>query len=144
MGFSTVAAAAIIGVAIVMAMEIIVGTTIPTITEIHNSYDEMRERAIKQIQTKINITNAVAVANGSDHHDLTFTVENTGSVSLKTSSFDVLINGTKKSFTCSKTYLYPEDQAVFTLEYLDGRNGSNRLKIVTENGIEEYYTYTIP
>jgi len=144
MGFSTVAATAIIGVAIVMSLEIIAGTTIPTITDIHNSYDEMRERSIKQIQTEINITNAVAVPNGSTHHDLTFTVKNTGSVSLKTSSFDVLINGTKKTFTCSKTYLYPEDQAVFSLEYLDGRNRSSRLKIVTENGIEDYYTYTIP
>ena len=76
MGFSTVAATAIIGVAIVMSLEIIAGTTIPTITDIHNSYDEMRERSIKQIQTEINITNAVAVPNGSTHHDLTFTVKN--------------------------------------------------------------------
>ena len=144
MGFSTVATTVIIGVAILISLEIIAGTTLPTITGIHSSYDEMRERAIKQIQTEINITNAVAVPNGSTHHDLTFTVENTGSISLKTSSFDVLINGTRKTFTCSTTYLYPEDQAVFTLEYLDGRNGSSRLKIVTENGIEEYYTYTIP
>ena len=57
MGFSLVAAAAIIGVSIVMAIEIIVGTTIPTITDVHDSFDDMRDRAIDQVQTDINITN---------------------------------------------------------------------------------------
>ena len=41
MGFSLVAAAAIICVSIVMAIEIIVGTTIPTMTNVHDSLDEM-------------------------------------------------------------------------------------------------------
>jgi archaellum component FlaF (FlaF/FlaG flagellin family) len=53
MGFSLVAAAAIVGVSLVMGLEIIVGTTIPTITNINESYNEMRNRAIDQIQTNI-------------------------------------------------------------------------------------------
>lgn len=143
MGFSTVAATAIIGVSIVMAIEIIVGTTIPAITDVHDSYEEMRNRAIEQVQTDINITNTVAVANGSENHDLTITVKNTGSISLETTNFDVIINGTKETFSCSNSYIYPQNQATFTLESLDGATGNRRLKVVTNNGIEDYYEYTI-
>jgi len=44
---AAVAATVIIGVAVVMSLEIIDSTRIPTITDIHSSYDEMRERSIK-------------------------------------------------------------------------------------------------
>ena len=143
MGFSLVGAAAIIGVTVLVVMEIIVGTTIPTVTTINDSYKEMKNRSIEQIQTDINITSATAVANGSDHHDLTFVVNNSGSVSLEPADFDVIVNGTKVTFTCTTTYLFPENEATFTVNYVDGRSGSRRLKVITENGIEDYYTYSL-
>ena len=143
MGFSLVGAAAIIGVTLLIIAEIIVGTTIPTITEINDSYKEMKDRSIDQVQTDINITSATAVANGSDHHDLTFVVNNSGSVSLETADFDVIVNGTKVTFTCATTYLFPENEATFTVKYIDGRSVSRRLKVITENGIEDYYTYSL-
>ena len=61
MGFSLTAAAAIIGVALLISLELIVGTTIPTITDVHKAYDDMKDRSIDQIQTDISITNAVYV-----------------------------------------------------------------------------------
>ena len=55
MGFSLVAAAAIIGLSIVMSIEIIVGTTVPTVIDVQDSFEEMKNRAIDQFQNNINI-----------------------------------------------------------------------------------------
>ena len=142
MGFSLIAAAANIGLAIVMAIEIIVGTTIPTVTNVQNSFDEMRERAIEQVQTDINISSITSEVNGSNY-DINITVENTGSVTLKTTYFNILINGIDKPFSCSKKYLYPENEVYFNVSNLQA-TGDTRLKIITNNGISNYYDFTLP
>lgn len=142
MGFSLVAAAAIIGVSILMAIEIIVGTTVPTLTDVHDSFDDMRDRAIDQVQTDINITDVTSEANGSNY-DINITVENTGCITLETTYFNILINGTDKEFTCSKSYLHPENEVYFNVSSLQG-TGDRRLKVVTDNGISDYYDFTLP
>ena len=141
MGFSLVAAAAIICVSIVMAIEIIVGTTIPTMTNVHDSLDEMRDRAIDQIQTDINITSVTSEVNGSDH-DINVTLENTGSISLETKYFNILINGTDTKFTCSSSCLHPKNEVYFNISSLES-TGPRRLKIITDNGISDYYDFTL-
>jgi archaellum component FlaF (FlaF/FlaG flagellin family) len=142
MGFSLVAAAAIIGVSVLMVIEIIVGTTIPTITDIHDSFNNMRNRSIDQVQTDINITGVTVEVNESDH-DINITVENLGSISLETTYFNILINGTEKQFTCSASYLYPEKVVYFNVYNLQG-TGERRLKVVTDNGISDYYKFILP
>lgn len=141
MGFSLVAAAAIIGVSVLMVIELIVGTTIPTITDIHDSFDDMKDRAIDQVQTDINITDVTSEVNGSNY-DINVTVENTGSITLKTSNFNILINGTENQFTCSKSYLHPENEIYFNVSSLAG-SGKRILKVVTNNGISDYYEFTL-
>ena len=141
MGFSLAAATAIIGVSIIMAIEIIVGTTIPTVENVHDAFDEMRDRTIDQVQTDINITSVTVEVNGSDH-DINITVENTGSITLDTLDFDILVNGTRNSFTCSKTYLHPENEVYFNVSSLKS-TGPRRLKVITNNGISDYYEFTI-
>ncbi len=141
MGFSVAAAAAIIGVSIIMAMEIIVGTTIPTITDTHNSYYDMKNRAMDQVQTDINITSVSTPANGSNY-DHNITVDNTGSIYLETEYFNILINGTSYPFNCSKSYLYPERDAYLKVDNLPG-TGPRELKVITNNGVSDYYEYTV-
>lgn len=141
MGFSLVAAAAIVGVSLVMGLEIIVGTTIPTITNINESYNEMRNRAIDQVQTNINITSVTSEINGSNY-DINITVENIGSVTLEPTYFNILINGIKNEFSCSKTFLYPENEVYFNILNISG-SGESRLKIVTNNGISDYYMFIL-
>lgn len=141
MGFSLVAATAIICVSIVMAIEIIAGTTIPTVTNVHDSFNEMKDRAIEQIQTDISITSVISEINGSDF-DINVTLENTGSATLETKYFNILINGTNTKFTCSDSYLYPEKTVYFNVSNLKG-TGSRRLKIVTDNGISDYSDFTL-
>lgn len=142
MGFSLVGAAAIIGVSILMGIEIIVSTTIPTLTDVHDAFDDMRDRAIAQVQTDINITDVSSEFNGSNY-DINITVENTGSVTLETAFFNILINGTTNDFTCSKSYIHPENKVYFNVSSLSG-SGIRRLKVVTNNGISDYYEFTLP
>jgi len=142
MGFSLVAATAIIGVSLIMCLEIIVGTTIPTITDLNKSFDYMRNRAIDQVQTNIDIISVTSEINGSNF-DINLTVENIGSITLQTSNFDILINGIKNEFTCSKSYLYPEGEVYFNILNIPG-SGEKRLKIITNNGIADYYLFIIP
>ena len=142
MGFSLVGAAAIIGVSLLMVIEIIVSTTIPTLTDVHSAFDEMNDRAIAQVQTDINITEVNSIVNGSNY-DINITVENTGSITLETTFFDILINGTKNDFSCSNFYIHPENIVYFIVSNLSG-SGINRLKIVTNNGISDYYEFILP
>jgi len=142
MGFSLSATTAIIGVAVLMSIEIIVSTTVPTVTDVNNAYDEMKTRSIEQIQTDVNITNVRTIANGSDY-DLYFDLTNTGSTTLETLNFNIMINGTiYSSFNCSKDYVHPENSVTYSIDNLNGE-GIRRLKIVTDNGISDYYTYVI-
>lgn len=142
MGFSLVAATAIIGVSLVMCLEIIFGATIPTITDLHQSFNDMRIRAIDQIQTNIDIISVTSEINGSNY-DINVTVKNIGSITLQTKYFDILINGIKNNFTYSKSYIFPEHEVYFNVLNISG-TGEMRLKIVTNNGVSDYYIFTLP
>jgi flagellar protein FlaF len=142
MGFSLVAAAAIIGFSVVMAIEIVVSTTFPTIIDVQNAFDEMKDRAIDQIQTGVNITDVTSEVNGSNY-DINITVKNIGSVTLKTTYFNILVNGTDQSFTCSKIYIYPENEVYFNVSSIQ-ETGNLRLKVITNNGISDYYDFNLP
>jgi len=141
MGFSLVAATAIIGVSLIMCMEIIVGTTIPAVSDINKSFNYMRDRAIEQVHTLIDITSVSYILNGSNY-DINITVENIGTITLQTTHFDILIDGIKNDFTCSESYLYPGDQVYFNVTNVPD-NGQKRLKIITNNGISDYSIFTI-
>ena len=58
MGFSVAATAAIIGVSIIMILEVSMGNVIPLYSDIQESYKEMKDRAIDELQTMslINVT----------------------------------------------------------------------------------------
>ncbi len=140
MGFSISATAAIIGVSFLMILEISMGTLFPVITNIDESYDNMRERAINELQTDIEIHNISVQANSS-LHDLSIQVKNTGSTTIKVSNVDLLINGTLSSFTCSNQYWFPENTYELSVYGLSG-SGLKKVKIITYNGISDYDTYS--
>jgi len=68
-------------------------------------------------------------------------VENTGSTNLETRHFNILINGESQEFTCSSSYLFPEEEIYFNVTGIS--SGSKKLKVVTNNGISDYYEYVI-
>jgi archaellum component FlaF (FlaF/FlaG flagellin family) len=141
MGFSVAAAAAIIGVSLLMILEIFAGNTIPLYTEIQDSYKDMKNRAIDELQTMISIQNVTTSPNASNY-DVNITVQNTGSTVIDTRYITLLINGTKTIFTSSSAYIYPTSSVYLNSDDLSG-NGQKKLKIITKNGISSYETYII-
>ena len=141
MGFSLVAAFAVIGVTVLISIEIFTGAMLPTLTDFDGSYDEMIERKIDRVQTNINITNVSTLVNGSNY-DHNITVKNTGSVTLKTTDFTILINGTKQQFICLDPYLYPQRNSYFIIHNISG-SGTKLLKVITNNGISDFYQFTV-
>jgi archaellum component FlaF (FlaF/FlaG flagellin family) len=141
MGFSTTAAVAIVGLSIFISLEIFTGSVIPTIDDYDASYQNMVNRKVDLLQTSINITTITVTAYGLNYNH-SITIHNIGSITLDTSKCMVLINGINQQFTSSETYLYPEKTAYFNITNLPG-DGDKTAKIITDNGIEDYYTYTI-
>lgn len=140
MGFSLIAAAAILGLTLFMAVEIITSELLPTIEDMNKSYGDMKDRYQNQLQSDINITLVLQSPNGSNY-DYNISVKNTGSATLFTKDFQILINGSEYQFTCSRANLYPENIVFFQIMNIAG-NGSQRVKVITNNGIADYYTYT--
>jgi len=140
MGFSLIAAAAILGLTLFMAVEIITSELLPTIEDMNKSYGDMKDRYQNQLQSDINITMVLQSPNGSNY-DYNISVKNTGSATLFTKDFQILINGSEYQFTCSRENLYPENIVFFHIMNVAG-SGSQRVKVITNNGIADYYTYT--
>ncbi|DAC72474.1 MAG TPA: hypothetical protein DSN98_05115 [Thermoplasmata archaeon] len=141
MGFSLIAAAAVLGFTLFMAVDIITSDLLPTIEDINDSYGDMKQRLGDQLQTDINIT-SVQWSTNSSNYDYNISVLNIGSVTLHTKDFIILINGTENHFTCSQEYLYPENTVFFRVVDVAGA-GEKRLKVIANNGIADYYAYTI-
>lgn len=141
MGFSISATVAIIGVSLIMILEVSLGTMIPVFTDINESYDEMKQRTINQIQTEIEIQNITVYANNS-LHDLSILVKNTGSTVIEKSYVNILINGSLYSFDCTKNYWFPEGTYSLSIYGVPG-SGSKKIKLISTNGISDYATYSI-
>jgi archaellum component FlaF (FlaF/FlaG flagellin family) len=139
MGFSLIAAAAVLGFTLFMAVEIITSDLLPTIEDINNSYSDMKQRFEDHLQTDINITTVTSSANGSNY-DYNISVRNTGSVTLVTKDFTILINGSEYEFTCAHPYLYPENTAHFQIVNVTGA-GAKRMKVIANSGIADYYAF---
>ena len=141
MGFSLVAAFAVIGVSILIAIEIFTGSLLPAITDVDESYDDLLDRTVEMAQTDINISSVSISAYGLNYNH-SITLKNTGSITLNTSDFTILINGVTQQFICPDSYLYPEKETYFNVTNLPGA-GNKRLKVISENGISDYYEYVI-
>lgn len=141
MGFSLVSSFAVIGVSILVALEIFTGNLYPLITEVDESYDNLVKRALESSQTDINISTVSTSVFGVNYNH-SILIQNKGSVTLNTSAFTILINGVSQQFNCSNSYLYPEKEVFINVSNLPG-NGNQRLKVVSNNGISDYYEYVI-
>ncbi len=140
MGFSLIASAAILAVTLFMAVEIITGALLPTLDGINTSYGQLKNRLTDELHTDINITTVSQAVNGTDVYNYNITVQNIGSVTLRTGKFSVLVNGTAYPASCSCLYLYPQSVGYFTLTNVPF-GGAARIKIISDNGIADYYTY---
>ncbi|HDO19273.1 MAG TPA: hypothetical protein ENG74_00945 [Thermoplasmatales archaeon] len=142
MGFSTVAAVAILGVCLVVCIDIFTGSVAPSVSDLGISYREMGERIAEKIQTDIDIVGYSTTPSTGTPFNLTIVVKNNGSTTIETDECNILINGTIYSFSSTPEYLYPKKTASFTISGLTER-GLKRIKVVTGNGISDYEEYTL-
>jgi archaellum component FlaF (FlaF/FlaG flagellin family) len=139
MGFSLSAATAIIGVGVFLSVQYMVSDVIPSMTDTHDSLESMKDRAVNQIQSDITVTNVVNT-NPGPLYNLSIYVKNTGSTSLELRYFNVLMNGSVQEFSCNDLYIYPEKTVILNVNNQPDRG---IIKIVTDNGISDYYEYAI-
>lgn len=104
---------------------------------------EKNEMQIKRLQTDILIDDSTPAGSAASY-DLTVTISNTGSETLRSDELDILIDGTIQSYTFAPTTITwtPDEVKTLTVEGLSG-SGSHRVKVVTENGISDYDTYSV-
>ncbi|MEM4258229.1 MAG: hypothetical protein QXL17_03640 [Candidatus Thermoplasmatota archaeon] len=141
MGFSLVAAFGIISISVIIGLQIFTATVIPSISETHTSFIHCVNRGMNKIQTDISISNVVIVENGPNYNHIV-SVKNIGSTTLSTAQCSIVLNGVVYPHSCPEAYLYPQQTVEFTLEDIPGA-GIQRLKVITDYGIADYYEYTI-
>jgi len=144
MGFSTTAAFAILFIAGLIALSVLSATVITEVREI-NTLMKARTKYDVDIRTSdFKIVNVTAQNVTSTTYNLTVIIENTGSTTFNCTEFTLLVDGNIIDFTSNVTLLYPLQYAKFYNSSLPGTVGStHRLKIVSDNGIEKYATFTV-
>ncbi|WP_292463363.1 hypothetical protein [Methanolobus sp.] len=110
---------------------------------INDASEDQHQLQSKRLHTSINIDHSVPGASGSTY-DLTVTLTNKGSETLRFDELNVLIDGYLEPYTFngSAAIWVPEETRSFTVPDLTGA-GTHRLKVVTENGISAYDTYLV-
>ncbi|MBN2488042.1 MAG: hypothetical protein JXA98_03350 [Methanosarcinaceae archaeon] len=143
MGFETSVVVAIFFISV-----LVLGTTSYTVVSasrnmVNDAAEDQYEIQNKRLQTDISIIDSTA--NGpSASYDLTITITNTGSETLDSSALNVLIDGAIESYTPSPltTTWTPDKTKTFEINGLSGA-GPHRVKVITENGISDYDTYSV-
>ena len=143
MGFET---SVVIAIFFLSAM--ILGTT--TYVIVSSSQDmvddasyEQNEMQVKRLQTDVVIDSSTPTGSAASYN-LTLTVSNTGSETLKSDELNVLVDGIVQSysFTPTTTTWTPDGTISLIVTGLSG-GGSHRVKMITENGISDYDTYSV-
>jgi archaellum component FlaF (FlaF/FlaG flagellin family) len=85
----------------------------------------------------------ISVGNQEDAEQLyrlNITIKNSGSITLQSKNFIILINGTSAPCTYSTSYLHPTKS-----EYFETVNfyaiSEKRVKVIADNSISDYYVY---
>lgn len=143
MGFETSVVVTIFFVS-VMVIAAMSYTTISSSNELLSvSADEHYSLVNKKLQTDIQIVDSSAIIHNSTYQ-LSLEVLNTGSETLRSDEIDILVDGVYMYHsTSSATVIWtPETSVVLNIYDLSGFGG-HRLKVVTENGVCDYYSYNI-
>ena len=141
MGFSVSATFSIVAVASLVSLINIYTVSDNTMSEVIDSYYTNFDDLNKKKNDDINITNTSVVGNATSYN-LTLTVKNEGTTTLKVSTWNLLIDGELKNFNTSDTYILPLDEITMTVYDLTG-GGDHRTKLVTERGHSRFVSYMV-
>lgn len=144
MGFETSVVLTIFFVS-VMIMATMSYTTISSSNDLlSSSADEHYSLINKKLHTDVRIVGSSAIIHNSTYQ-LSLEVLNTGSETLRSDELEVLVDGVYKPYSLASnatTTWTPQTSVALNIYDLSGF-GDHRLKVVTENGICDYYSYNI-
>jgi|Deesub1362A_J573_1020465.scaffolds.fasta_scaffold00392_6 flagellar protein FlaF len=144
MGFSVAASFTILLITTLIVSGMILSESIHKLKEARQVYIQEKKKAIEILTTEFQITSIAAYNTSPTTHTLTVTIENTGSTTLETSYFNVLVDGVLVDASYNVSYLYPGEYLRIDASGLSGGAGTtHRLKIVAENGVAEYGSYQV-
>lgn len=109
-----------------------------------SSADEHYSLINKKLHTDVQIIGSSAIIHNSTYQ-LSLEVLNTGSETLRSDELEVLVDGVYKPYSLAAnatTTWTPQTSVALNICDLSGF-GDHRLKVVTENGICDYYSYNI-
>jgi len=143
MGFETA-----VVVAIFFLSAMVLGTTAYVVISasqdlVDDASYEQNEMQIKRLQTDILMDSSIPSGSAASYN-LTITLSNTGSETLRSDELNILVDGIIESYTFAPTTTTwtPDGIITLTVAGLSG-NGSHRVKVVAENGISDYDTYNV-
>ncbi|MBO8182206.1 MAG: hypothetical protein H0Z28_05355 [Archaeoglobus sp.] len=144
MGFSTIAAFAIIMISLFISMSFIAGELVKSFNDIDLAVKKQEHRKYELENTDFEITSVNAWNTTATTYNVTVDLTNTGAVTLDSSKFTVIVDGISYDFTYNQSNFYPLEGVRLELNNLPGGEGSShRLKIVAENGVERYATFSV-
>lgn len=143
MGFETA-----VVVAIFFLSAMVLGTTAYVVISasqdlVDDASYEQNEMQIKRLQTDILMDSSIPSGSAASYN-LTITLSNTGSETLRSDELNILVDGIIESYTFAPTTTTwtPDETITLTVAGLSG-GGSHRVKVITENGISDYDTYSV-
>lgn len=144
MGFSTIAAFTLLFIASLIVFGSIIIVTTSELKELNKIIKIKNKDYIELRNSDFNIVKVLAINTSETTYRLEIVINNTGSTTFTCSKFTILVDGIITNFTCNVSKLYPLQNATFYIDNLNGTVGSvHRLKIVSENGIQRFTTFTV-
>ncbi|MBC7086513.1 MAG: hypothetical protein H5T43_09185 [Methanomethylovorans sp.] len=142
MGFETSVVVTIFFVSIIIIATLSYTTVSSSYDLISNSKDEHYAIIAKKMQTDVEIVQS-SVTFYNSTYQLSLHVLNTGSETLRTDKIDVLVDGVYRphSSVSGNNIWTPQTYVILNVNNLSG-SGQHRVKIVTENGISDYFSYS--
>lgn len=143
MGFETSVVVTIFLVSAILIATISYSTISSSNDLLSSSLDEHYSLLSKKLQTDVEIVESNAAFHNSTYQ-LSLMVLNTGSETLSSDELDILIDGVHVSYSgvSNITTWTPETYAVLNVYNLSGF-GDHRVKLVTKNGVCDYYSYSV-
>jgi len=131
-------------VSFIAVMGMVVTVTVEKVKEVNEAYRCEKENLLSGLGTSYELVNVTATSSGSGDHTLEVVISNTGSETLDAYGFTLLIDGKIYNYSANATRLYPSNELLITAQNIPGDVGTqHRLKLVSENGVSRYASYTV-
>lgn len=146
MGFSVAVAFVLLVASLFIAFSVL-GTVIGDVRELNVIAKKEKKEDMEVENTNFEIVSVNAQNTSLTTYDLSLVLYNSGSVTLESSKFSFLVDGelvNSSSITYNSTYFHPLEYLQVKIRSLQGSVGStHRIKVVSENGVEKYASYTV-